>query len=97
VATRRRRADKVSDQQLQKSLPSARTIARLMITARDHLAKPTSVMIGGHRGRFTAWWTLATSSIDFSIDLIRTKTDADLEQWIVDAKPSLGRVIRIGH
>ena len=43
-ATRRRRADKVSDQQLQK-VPSARTIARLMITARDHLVKADNVMI----------------------------------------------------
>jgi hypothetical protein len=37
-ATRRRRAEKASDQQLQK-VPSARTIARLMTTARDHMSK----------------------------------------------------------
>jgi transposase len=36
-ATRRRRADTASDQQLHK-VPSARTIARLMTTARDHLS-----------------------------------------------------------
>ena len=35
-ATRRRRAEKATDHQLQK-VPSARTIARLMTTARDHL------------------------------------------------------------
>jgi hypothetical protein len=35
-ATRRRRAERASDQQLQK-VPSARTIARLMTTARDHI------------------------------------------------------------
>jgi transposase len=35
-ATRRRRAERASDQQLHK-VPSARTIARLMTTARDHL------------------------------------------------------------
>ena len=37
-ATRRRRAEKASDQQLQR-IPSARTIARLMTSARDHLSK----------------------------------------------------------
>ena len=36
--TRRRRAEKVTDQQLQK-VPSARTITRLMTIARDHLSK----------------------------------------------------------
>ena len=43
-ARRRRRAEQASDQQLQK-VPSARTIARLMTTARDHLSKADSVMI----------------------------------------------------
>ena len=38
-ATRRRRAEKASDQQLQR-VPSARTIARLMTSARDTCAKP---------------------------------------------------------
>jgi transposase len=42
-ATRRRRAEKASDQNLQKA-PSARTIARLMTMARDHLTKADSVM-----------------------------------------------------
>lgn len=41
-ATRRRRAERVSDQQLRK-VPSARTIARLMTTARDHLSKSDTV------------------------------------------------------
>lgn len=39
-ATRRRRAERVSDQQLQK-VPSGRTIARLTTTGRHHLANPT--------------------------------------------------------
>ncbi|RWO95752.1 MAG: hypothetical protein EOQ99_33595 [Mesorhizobium sp.] len=43
-ATRRRRAERASDQQLQK-VPSARTIARLMTTARDHLTKSDTVTI----------------------------------------------------
>jgi len=43
-ATRRRRAEKASDQNLQK-VPSARTIARLMTMARDHLSKADSVTV----------------------------------------------------
>ena len=43
-ATRRRRAEKASDLQLQK-VPSARTIARLMTIARDHLSKADTVTI----------------------------------------------------
>ena len=41
-ATRRRRAERASDQQLRK-VPSARTIAHLMTTARDHLSKSDAV------------------------------------------------------
>jgi len=43
-ATRRRRSERASDQRLQK-VPSARTVARLMATARDHLSKADSVTI----------------------------------------------------
>jgi hypothetical protein len=43
-ATRRRRSEKASDQQLQK-VPSARTIARLMTSARDHMSKADTVTI----------------------------------------------------
>jgi transposase len=54
-ATRRRRAEKASDQQLQK-VPSARTIARLMTSARDHMSKADTVTIaaieaGGEHAR----------------------------------------------
>jgi len=43
-ATRRRRARKISNQQLQK-VPSARTIARLMTVKRDHMNKADSVSV----------------------------------------------------
>jgi transposase len=43
-ATRRRRAEKATDKHLQK-VPSARTIARLMTTARNHLSKADTVSI----------------------------------------------------
>ena len=43
-ATRRRRANKASDQQLQR-IPAARTIAKLMTTKRDHLTKSETVTV----------------------------------------------------
>ena len=43
-ATRRRRAEKATNQQLQR-VPSARTIARLMTTARNHLSKADTVTV----------------------------------------------------
>jgi transposase len=43
-ATRRRRAEKASNQNLQK-VPSAKTIARLMTMVRDHLSKADSVTV----------------------------------------------------
>ena len=42
--TRRQRAEKATDQQLQK-VPPARTISRLMTTSRDHLSKADTVTI----------------------------------------------------
>ncbi|RWB97654.1 MULTISPECIES: hypothetical protein [unclassified Mesorhizobium] len=43
-STRRRRGERASDHQIQK-VPSARTIARLMTTVRDHLTKSHTVAI----------------------------------------------------
>jgi len=43
-ATRRRRAETISRQQLQK-VPAARTIAQLMATKRDHLTKAGTVTL----------------------------------------------------
>src|SRR6185437_9104663 len=43
-ATRRRRAETISRQQLQK-VPAARTIAQLMTTKRDHLTKAETVTV----------------------------------------------------
>jgi hypothetical protein len=42
--TRRQRAEKAADQQLQKA-PSAKTIARLMTIARDQLSKAESITV----------------------------------------------------
>jgi transposase len=78
-ATRRRRAEKASDQQLQK-IPSARTIARLMTTARDHLSKADTVTIAAIE---------AGARSDRHHDMVRRKLEADLDRWIADAAPSL--------
>jgi hypothetical protein len=43
-ATRRRRAEQVTGQHLWK-VPSARTIARMLTTGRDHLTKSETVMV----------------------------------------------------
>jgi transposase len=68
--TRRRRAEKATDQQLQK-VPSARTIARLMTTARE-AGVPEARML-----------------IDRFHTMIRKKSEADLDPWIVEARPTL--------
>lgn len=46
--TRRRRAEQANDQQLQR-IPTARTIARQMTIARDHLSKADTVIIAPSR------------------------------------------------
>jgi hypothetical protein len=51
--TRRERTENATDQQLQKA-PSARTIARLMTTARDHLSKADTVTIAAIEARVSA-------------------------------------------
>ena len=48
--TRRRRAEKATNQQLQK-IPSARTISRLMTTGRDNLSKADTVTIAAIEAR----------------------------------------------
>ena len=48
-ATRRRRANKASDQQLQR-IPAARTIAKLMTTKRDHPKSETVTVAAIEKG-----------------------------------------------
>ncbi len=85
--TRRRRAEKASDQQLQR-VPSARTIARLMTTARDHLTKADSVTIAAIEAGVPTLVGARTLIIRFHA-MIQTKAAADLEPWIADASPTL--------
>ncbi len=85
--TRRRRAEKVTDQQLQK-VPSARTITRLMTTARDHLGKADTLTIAAIEGRIPTLVEARTLIEKFQT-MLRQKLVADLDPWIASASASL--------
>ncbi len=84
-ATRRRRAESAGDR-LQR-VPSARSVARLMTTARDHLSKADTVMIAAIEGSVPTL-VEARSLTDRFHAMIRKK-NADLDGWINDTTPSL--------
>ncbi len=86
-ATRHRRAEKISEQQLRK-VPSARTIARMMTTARDHLTKADTVTIAAIESAVPLL-VEARDLIDRFHAMIRKKLKNDLEPWIADAVTSL--------
>lgn len=85
-ATRRRRAEKATDQQLQR-IPSARTIARLMTTARDHLSKADTVTVAAIEGGVPTL-VEARGLLDRFHTMVRRKT-CELDGWIGDAATSL--------
>ena len=86
-ATRRRRADKASDQQLQR-IPAARTIAKLMTTKRDHLTRSETVTVAAiEKGVPTL--ADARALVDRFQTMIRQKTETELEAWIIESKRSL--------
>ena len=86
-ATRRRRAEKATDQQLQR-VPSARTIARLMTTARDHLSKADTITIAAIEAGVPIL-VQARTLIDRFHAMIRKRTEAALDPWIAEARTSL--------
>jgi transposase len=86
-ATRRRRADRASDQQLQK-VPPARKIARMMIAARDHLSKAETIVVAAIEAG-APMLVKARDLIDRFHVMIRKKTEADLDAWIASADTSL--------
>jgi transposase len=86
-ATRRRRAEKASDQQLQK-VPSARTIARLMTSARDHMSKADTVTIAAIEAGVPTLVAARTLTDQFHA-MIRNRKEADLVPWIDAASDSL--------
>ena len=84
--TRRRRAETASDQQLQR-VPSARTLARLMTTARDHLGTADTVMVAAIEAGVPALIE-ARGLLDRFHAMVRRKTPY-LDGWITDAASSL--------
>ena len=86
-ATRRRRAERASDQQLQK-MPPARKIARMMTMARDHLSKADTIIIAAIEAS-VPMLAKARGLIDRFHSMIRKKTASELKPWITDADTGL--------
>lgn len=85
--TRRRRGEKATNQQLQK-VPSARTISRLMTTARDNLSKADTVTIAAIEARVPTLVEARTLVERFQA-MVRKKLVADLDPWSATASLSL--------
>jgi transposase len=85
--TRRRRAEKATNQQLQR-VPSARTISRLMTTARGNLGKANAVTIAAIEAHVPTL-VEARVLIESFHAMVRTKLIANLDSWIATASLSL--------
>ena len=86
-ATRRRRAELLSDKQLQR-VPSARTIARMMTTGRDHLSRSDTITVAAIEVELPTL-VAARDSIDGFHQMIRRKSKEDLKPWLRTAHGSL--------
>jgi transposase len=86
-ATRRRRAEKADAQSLAR-VPSSRTVARLMTTARDNLSKVESVMIAAIEGGVPSVVEAREIIADFHA-MVRKKAIIDLPSWLDRACQSL--------
>lgn len=86
-ATRRRRAETVSHQQLQK-VPTAKTIAKLMTAKRDHLTQAETVTVASIERAVPALAD-AYILIDRFQAMIRKTRAIELEPWITESKRSL--------
>jgi len=85
--TRRRRADLMQAQGLQKA-PSARTLAHLMSMGRDHLTKADTVTVAAVEAGVPDLAN-ARSLVERFQAMIRTKAAAELDGWIEQARASL--------
>ena len=85
--TRRRRAERATNQQLQK-VPSARTISRLMTTARDHLSKAETITIAAIEACIPTLVEARKLVERFQV-MLRQRLVADLDSWIAIASTSL--------
>ena len=86
-ATRRRCAEGASDQQLRK-VPSARTIAHWVTTARNNLSKSNTVTMAAIEAG-VPMLVEARSLIDGFQAMIRKKVASDLDAWATEASQSL--------
>jgi transposase len=85
-ATRRRRAEKATPQNLQR-VPSARTVARLMTTCRDRLTKPETVTVAAIEGGVPALIEAREVVVGFQA-MVRAMAAAKLTGWIERAGSS---------
>ena len=86
-ATRRRRAEKVDAENLQR-IPSARTIARLMTIGRDRLSKAETVTVAAIEAGMPALVEAREIIAEFHV-MVRRKAAAGLATWIERARASL--------
>jgi transposase len=86
-ATRRRRAERADAQNLQR-IPSARTIARLMIIGRDLLTKAETVTVAAIEAGVPSLVEAREIIAEFHL-MIRRKAETDLISWIELARTSL--------
>jgi transposase len=86
-ATRRRRAEQISQEQLQR-VPSARTIARMMTTGRDQMSKANIITLAAIQTG-VPMLVEARNLIDRFQAIVRQSVAADLDPWIIDARTSL--------
>lgn len=84
-ATRRRRAEKA--ERLHR-IPAARTIARMMTTGRDGLTKAETVTVAAIENALPVLVT-AHALIDDFHAIVRKRTPAALDEWLVAASESL--------
>ena len=86
-ATRRRRAETISRQQLQR-VPAARTLAQLMTMKRDHLTKAETVTVAAIE-QSIPMLADAHALIGRFHAMIRKGAEIELEPWIHESKRSL--------
>ncbi len=86
-ATRRRRSERMTNAQFRR-VPSARSIARLMMLMRDHLTKAETVTVAAIETGAPAL-AEARVLIDRFHTIIRRRATSDLDEWIRAATPSL--------
>ncbi len=85
-ATRRRRSETAGEGL--RRIPSARTIARMMTMARDHLSKADTVTVAAVEAGAPEL-VAARTMVDRFHAMIRTKSADDLGEWITAAATSL--------